>query len=133
MEVTVTQEGGLTLSIAPCPRQGNGVIIAQLTGTKFLAEVAVGNEPSSEEAGPLAAFLEKAASFKAGQAANWLSLCQDLGFTVTVEPEFSGRILLRVYMGSNSNDECDWQVNASLLLRPEQLRRFASAVPVPHH
>lgn len=131
MEAVVAQEDGLRLTISPCPRAGNDIISVQLTGTRFLAEVTIGNEPAAEESGPLATFLAESASLQTGQSFEWLSLCQDLAFTVSAESEFGSLLLLRVYMGSNSNDECDWQVNASLLLRPEQLRSFAGEVPVP--
>lgn len=130
MEAKVRQEGGLVLSITSCQKPGNEIISVRLEGTKFHAEITTGNEPSAEESGPLANFLANAASVKAGQSLEWLSSCQDLRFTVSSEPEFEDYIFLRIYIGSNSNDECDWQVNATLLLRPDQLYHFALSVPL---
>jgi len=130
MEATVAQEDGLVLSITSCQKPGNEIISVRLEGTKFHAEITAGNEPSAEESGQLAHFLANAASVKTGQSLEWLSSCQDLRFTVSSEPEFENYIFLRIYIGSNSNDECDWQVNAALLLKPEQLYHFALAVPL---
>lgn len=131
MEATVAQEDGLVLRITSCQKPGNKIISVRLEGTKFYAEITADNEPHAEESGQLAHFLANAASVNQGQSFDWLSFCQDLCFKVSSEPEFENYIFLRVYMGSNSNDDCDWQVNASLLLRPEQLYHFALAVPLP--
>ena len=131
MEATVAQEDGLVLSITSCQEPGNEVISVRLEGTKFYAEISTDNEPSAVESGQLAHFLANAASIEKSQSLEWLSFCQDLRFKVSSEPEFENYIFLRIYMGSNSNDECDWQVNAALLLRPEQLYQFALTVPLP--
>ena len=124
------REDGLVLSITSCQEPGNEIIRVRLEGTKFHAEITAGNEPSAEESGQLAHFFANAASVKTGQSLSWLSSCQDLLFTVSSESEFENYIFLRVYIGSNTNDECDWRVNADLLLRPEQLYHFALAVPL---
>jgi hypothetical protein len=130
MKAEVTQHNGLKLSIDSANTSGE-IIVVLLTGTNFLAQVTVGNEPSHSELGSLADFLRESAFLQTGSCSEWRSACEDLAFTVSAEPEFLGSILLRVYMGSNSDDDCDWQVDVSLLLSPEQLRSFANTVPVP--
>lgn len=131
MEATLSQKDGLKLNIESCPQSGNDILIVRLIGTNFHAEVTVGNQPSAEESGQLATFLATAASIKLGESPEWLSFCQDLSFSASMEPGFDGLILLKVYIGSNSDDECDWQINASLLVEPEKLYSFALAVPRP--
>ncbi|MES2791651.1 MAG: hypothetical protein V4719_18675 [Planctomycetota bacterium] len=128
MKATIVQENGVSLSIEPIPGSENQIVAVRLVGTKLSSEITEALEPAFEGMGSLSSFLKKAALRQTALPAERRSLCEDLAFTVSNEPHFEGFLLLRVYIGSNSDDESNWQVNASLLVTPEKLLSFASSV-----
>ena len=127
MVAEIEQPNGLKLSIAPASSSSNGILTIRLTGTNFLSEIVIGDE--SDGQGHLADFFINSASL-AEPSGTWRDLCQDISFRVAVEPGYQG-LFLHVNFGSNSNDDCDWQVTAILLVQPEQLLKFGSEIPHP--
>jgi hypothetical protein len=129
MKATINQANGASLCIESIAGSEGHTIIARLIGTGVSAEITVGHEPAFEGMEKLSSFFSKASHAQSNGPAEWLSFCQDLAFTVSTEPEFNNALFLRIYMGSNSEDESDWQVNASLIVTKEQLLSFASSIP----
>ena len=118
MKATITQENGVSLSIEPIPGSENQLVAVRIVGTKLSSEITETLEPAFEGMGSLSSFLKKAALRQTALPAEWRSLCEDLTFTVSNNLHFEG-LLLRVYIASNSDDESDWQVTATLLVTPE--------------
>lgn len=50
---------------------------------------------------------------------------EDFALSTCLYPHFPGLVFLRIYLGSTSDDDCDWQINGSLLILPSQVERFA--------
>jgi hypothetical protein len=91
---------------------------AEITSAKF----------STNTQQPLDEFFASVARLKAGVDQDWLSECQDFSVSATLDPFFPGFIYLRVYLGSTSDDACDWQMNGSFLVTPDQVSQFANAL-----
>ncbi len=124
MAAIIVQENGLTLSIS----NDNRLLNVQLSGALLLAAITADATPAAENNVSLACFLTNAAHQITEHKAEWRSFCQELSITVSTEPAFSGFVLLRVNMGSTSDDECDWQLSATLKLKPQQLIDFAAVL-----
>lgn len=124
MAASITQKNGLTLMI----HHDNGLLHVQLSGSLLQAVITADSTPATEYDIALPDFLAKAAHQPIANISEWRSLCQELAITVSTEPEFSGFVLLRVNMGSTSDDECDWQLSATLKVKPQQLIDFAAVL-----
>ncbi|WP_025131394.1 hypothetical protein [Pseudomonas sp. PH1b] len=129
MHALISQKDGLALSVSSKASEADRILSVRLQGTQFDAAIVVGNEPV-EGCAPLPDFLRLAADLSSGTPLQWRSMCLELGFQASVSTFAAAPLMLRVFMGSTSDDECDWQVNASLLLCPVQLREFADALEV---
>lgn len=124
MAAIIAQENGLTLNIS----NDNKRLYIQLSGALLQAAITADVTPAVENDLPLADFLATAVHQITEHKAEWRSFCQELSITVSTEPAFSGFILLRINMGSTSDDECDWQLSATLKLKPQQLIDFAAVL-----
>ena len=131
MIASISQKDGLTLSIDPSPVAGDDVLVVRLSGGEFGAKIEVGNEPNGGVGRFLASFLGHAVQAQPGERFEWSSPCGDLSVSVTAEPGGNGLLTLDVSMSSNSDDNCDWNVHASLSVDPSELRQFSAAVPKP--
>ncbi|PCR94475.1 hypothetical protein C1X59_17120 [Pseudomonas sp. FW215-R2] len=127
MPAELSQHDGLTMTILPCPRGRSGCIQVRLTGTAMQAEI-TSEKFSADIQQPLDAFFASVAQIKVGVDQDWLSESQDFSLSATLDPFFPGFIYLRVYLGSTSDDACDWQMNGSFLVTPEQVSQFAKAL-----
>ena len=125
MQADIQQENGLRLSILRCPSGREGCIVARLTGTNLNAEITTDQYPADSRQEALSEFFTLVAELTEGNTRDWLAQCQDLAINASADALFPGQILLRLYLGSTSDDDCDWQINSSLLATPEQVRRFA--------
>lgn len=124
MAAIIAQENGLTLHIS----NDDGLLHVKLSGTLLQAAMTADATSAAENGIPLASFLTETAYRLTEQTAEWRSFCQELSVTVSTEPEFTGFVLLRINMGSTSDDECDWQLSATLKLPTEQLIGFAACL-----
>src|SRR5947208_14414168 len=109
--IRISQQDGLILTFSPVPGKPD-VVIASLTGSEFSAQVSIGDDPAFPGAGRMLDFFVAAAAVGPGETEYWQSLCQDLHMKAELGAD--GSIWLHVGMGSNSDDECDWIVNATL-------------------
>lgn len=127
MSAVVAQDDGLQLSIAAeeggvCPLLDVG-----LRGSGFQAHIRIVHEPLEGCVG-LAEFFLQAAQALPEEPLQWRSACLDLALQVTAGADWQPLRMLKVSLWSTADDASDWHVNASLLLSPEQLRRFAGEV-----
>ncbi|BAQ81251.1 hypothetical protein [Pseudomonas sp. St29] len=125
MPAEISQKDGLTLTILPCPSGRPGCILVRLTGTALQAEIASEKNSAGDVPQPLEEFFMLAAQLEEGVTQDWLSEGQDLAFSASKDPFFPEGVFLRIYLGSTSDDDCDWQINGSLLLTPPQIALFA--------
>lgn len=125
MQAEIRQKNGLLLSILRCPSGRAGCIVVRLMGTTLNAEMTAEKYPAYSKDKELCEFFGLAAQLIEGNTCDWLSECQDFAVFVSTDALFPGQISLRIYLGSTSDDDCDWQINGSLIVEREQLSRFA--------
>ncbi|WP_265533894.1 hypothetical protein [Pseudomonas saponiphila] len=125
MPAEISQKDGLTLTILSCPSGRPGCVLIRLTGTALHAEIVSEKDSVGDVQQPLDEFFMLAAQLEEGITQDWLSESQDLAFSASRDPLFPGLVFLRIYLGSTSDDDCDWQINGSLLLAPTQVALFA--------
>ncbi|MBS7562713.1 MULTISPECIES: hypothetical protein [Pseudomonas] len=125
MPAEVSQKNGLTLTILSCPSGRPRCVLVRLTGTALHAEIASEKTSAGDVQQPMDEFFRSLAQLEEGTAQDWLSEGQDLAFSASRDPLFPGLVFLRIYLGSTSDDDCDWQINGSLLLTPTQVALFA--------
>lgn len=124
MQAELRQQDGLTLTVMRCPSGRADCIRVRLTGTDLHAEIASESISSSDNRRRLDEFFASLAPVeKASQ--DWRSETEDLAFSACLDPFFPGFVFLRVYLGSTSDDDCDWQINGSLLVTSAQIETFA--------
>ncbi|WP_236190757.1 DUF6228 family protein [Pseudomonas pharyngis] len=124
MQAELKQQDGLTLTIMPCPSGRADCIRVRLTGTDLHAEITSESISSSDNRHRLDAFFTSIAPSE-DDSQDWRSETEDLAFSASLDPSFPGFVFLRVYLGSTSDDDCDWQINGSLLVTPAQIEMFA--------
>lgn len=124
MQAELKQQDGLTLTVMPCPSGRADCIRVRLTGTDLHAEITSESISSSDNRHRLDAFLSSIAPSE-DDSQDWRSETEDLAFSASLDPSFPGFVFLRVYLGSTSDDDCDWQINGSLLVTPAQIEMFA--------
>ncbi|WP_339471120.1 DUF6228 family protein [Pseudomonas sp. EL_65y_Pfl1_R83] len=125
MPAEIEQEDGLTLTIIPCPSGRTGCIVVRLAGTDLHAEITSEWISSADNQHLLDGFFASVSQLEEGVSKDWLSESEDFAISACLDPAFPGSVFLRVYLGSTSDDGCDWQINASLLVLPSQVERFA--------
>ncbi|WP_350024072.1 hypothetical protein [Pseudomonas protegens] len=125
MPAEISQKDGLKLTILPCPSGRPGCVLIRLTGTALQAEILSEKDSAGDVQQPLDEFFMLVAQLEEGITQDWLSESQDLAFSASRDPLFPGLVFLRIYLGSTSDDDCDWQINGSLLLAPTQVALFA--------
>ncbi|UNM22900.1 hypothetical protein K0P33_21870 [Pseudomonas sp. ArH3a] len=125
MSAEIRQQDGLRLTIMPCPSGRTGCIVVRLAGTALHAEITSERICASDNRHPLDEFFASVVLLEEGDSQDWLSESQDLAFSICLDPAFAGFVFLRVYLGSTSDDDCDWQINGSLLVTPTQVETFA--------
>ncbi|WP_054064245.1 DUF6228 family protein [Pseudomonas asplenii] len=126
MPAEVSQKDGLTLTIMPCPNGQSGCVLVRLTGATLHAEITSEKISATDNPKALDEFFASVAQLEEGVTQDWLSESQDFAISAFLDPLFPGFVFLRVYLGSTSNDDCDWQINGSLLLTPTQISVFAT-------
>src|SRR4051812_11141627 len=122
---TIAQENGMSLTLTPDPAR-RGVASVMLLGTDFRARVEASVRPAMPQQGSLAEFLTAAAGTEPGKAREWMDEGEDIAFEVEFYGEGSVRLGIRT--GSNTDDLCDWWLTASLVVTPDDLRRFAHEI-----
>ncbi|PJY97015.1 hypothetical protein COO64_08660 [Pseudomonas donghuensis] len=125
MSAEIRQQDGLTLTIMPCPSGRTGCILVRLAGTALHAEITSERISAADNRHPLDEFFASVAQLEEGASQDWLSESEDLAFSICLDPVFPGFAFLRVYLGSTSDDDCDWQIKGSLLVTPTQVEIFA--------
>lgn len=125
MPAEIKQEDGLTLTIIPCPSGRAGCIVVRLAGTDLHAEITSEWISAADNQHLLDEFFASVAQLEEGASKDWLSESEDFAISACLDPAFPGFVFLRVYLGSTSDDGCDWRINASLLVLPSQVERFA--------
>ena len=125
MPAQISQKNGLTLTFLSCPSGRPGCVLVRLTGAALHAEIASEKFSAGDAQQPLDEFFRSAARLEEDVTQDWLSEGQDLAFSAGRDPLFPGFVFLRLYLGSTSDDDCDWQINGSLLLTPTQIELFA--------
>ena len=118
------QQDGLKLTITPCSSR-IGCIVVRLAGTDLHAEITTEWFSSADHQPRLDGFLASVGQLEDGVSKEWLSESEDFALSACLDPHFPGLVFLRVYLGSTSDDDCDWQINGSLLVLPSQVERFA--------
>ncbi|WP_271103456.1 hypothetical protein [Pseudomonas tohonis] len=99
-----------------------------LSGTELQAAAYVASIASSPDNRACWQYFKAVARIDGEQTHHWLSECQDLNFSASIDPAFPDQILLSVHLGSSSDDDCDWQINGTLLLSSQQIDDFAEAL-----
>ncbi|WP_242487085.1 DUF6228 family protein [Pseudomonas sp. TH32] len=125
MPAEIKQEDGLTLTIIPCPSGRTGCIVVRLSGTDLHAEITSEWISAADNQHLLDGFFTTIAQLEEGDSKDWLSESEDFAISACLDPAFPGFVFLRIYLGSTSDDGCDWQINASLLVLPSQVELFA--------
>jgi hypothetical protein len=100
-------------------------MVATLTGSEIKAQASMDCCPAFPELGRLPDFLAAAANIPAGRKAGWTELGED--FRLEAEGKDGASVLLRVYLGSTSDDACFWLVHATLEVSRGDLRAGAEA------
>lgn len=118
--VIISQEGGLTLVLFEAS-DTPGVLVARLEGSQFSAEVRVDGHPTFPVLGRLDHFLLRVGDCSVGEELQWTAIGDDFNLCALLQEEDD--ILLRIYMGSTSDDDCNWLVNATILLPRETYRQ----------
>lgn len=124
------QADGLSLSVQPCAAGRAGCITVCLSGAQLCASAYVTSFASSPDDRACWQYFRDVARLRGERSHDWISECQDLSFSAQADPAFPGHILLSVYLGSTSDDDCDWQVKGTLLLSPQQIADFAELLKV---
>jgi hypothetical protein len=124
MPAEIMQQGGLKLTIMPCSSR-IGCIVVRLAGTDLQAEITTERTSSADHQPRLDGFVASVGQLEEGVSKEWLSESEDFALSASLDPHFPGLVFLRVYLGSTSNDDCDWQINGSLLVLPSEVERFA--------
>lgn len=125
MPAEIKQRDGLTLTIFPCPSGRVGCIVVRLAGTDLHAGITSERTSAVDNLRLLDDFFASLAQLEEGTPKDWLSESQDFAVSARLDPAFPGLVFLRVYLGSSSDDDCNWQINASLLVLSSQVERFA--------
>lgn len=124
MPAEIRQQDGLTLTILQCSDRA-GCIVVRLSGTELRAEITSEWSSAADKASRLDEFFASVAQLEEAASKDWLSECEDFALSACLDPDFPGLVSLRVYLGSTSDDDCEWQINASLLVTPSQVEHFA--------
>jgi hypothetical protein len=124
MPAEIMQQDGLKLTITPCSSR-IGCIVVRLAGTDLHAEITTEWTSSADHLPRLDGFFASVGQLEEGVSKEWLSESEDFALSACLDPHFPGLVFLRVYLGSTSDDDCDWQINGSLLVLPSQVERFA--------
>lgn len=127
MSAAVAQDDGLELSIAAEDGSAYPLLDVGLRGSGFQARIRIVHEPMEGCVG-LAEFFLQAAQALPEEPLQWRSACLDLALQVTAGADWQPLRILKVSLWSTADDASDWQVNASLLLSPDQLQAFARQV-----
>ena len=130
MPAEIRQQDGLTLTIMRCPSGRTDCIVVRLAGTDLHAEITSEWISAADNQHQLDGFFASVAQLEENASKDWLSESEDFAISAGLDPAFPGFVFLRVYLGSTSNDGCDWQINASLLVLPSQVERFAKDLSV---
>lgn len=125
MPVEIRQQDGLTLTIMPCPSGRAGCVLVRLAGTALHAEITSEKNSGADNQQSLGEFFTSVAQLNDETPHGWLADSEDLAFSAFLDPVFPGFVFLHVYLGSTSDDDCEWQINGSLLVTPAQVEVFA--------
>ena len=109
-------------------RQNRSVLLPEEPGMESLSLCKFSRSDALASSGnrhPLDEFFASVAQLEEGASQDWLSESEDLAFSICLDPVFPGFAFLRVYLGSTSDDDCDWQIKGSLLVTPTQVEIFA--------
>jgi hypothetical protein len=128
VQAELKQMNGLSLIIQPCAAGRAGCMRVCLSGTALQAAAYVASIASSPDSRTCWQYFKAVARIEGEQTYHWLSECQDLNFSASTDSAFPDQILLSVHLGSTRDDDCDWQINGTLLLSYQQVDDFAEAL-----